>query len=154
MTRRRLVLLAGEPGSLDQLLGAILPSDADIVVATWDAPGRSAQELLRSAVIMTVGGDPAPLAERAVAALGGDAIQHVLRRSPAGRLLDSVSPLHRSRRFAGRVERRAEWRPGPHDDLVALDAAAGLLAWRTVRRVAGATATLGLAAALARTAHD
>lgn len=150
MTGRRLVLLAAEPGSLDQLLGASLPPGVDLVVATWDAPGRAAEELLGGARLIAVGDDAAPVAERALSTLGGDALQRVLRRSPAGRLLDSVSPLHRSRRFAARVERRGEWTPGSNDDIVALDAAAGLLAWRTVRRVPGATATLGLAAALER----
>lgn len=154
MSRRRLVLLAAEPGTLDQLLGATLPSDLELAVVSWDEPSPAAARLLHGCDMIVVGADLVPPVERLLCRLGGDTLRRALLRSPAGRLIDSFSPLHRSRRFAARVERHADWRLRTGDALVALDDAAALLAWRSTRRMAGITATLGLTAGLERLQID
>ena len=151
MTAGRLILLAAEPGSLDVVLGEHLPADRPLIVVSWDAPSSGVARTLSGAQIIVVGADAPGTVERGLIAAGGAGAARLLRRTAPGRLLESFSPLHRSRLFAARAARHPEWIPGAGDLVIALDQSAALTAWRAVRRTPGAQGMLGLAAGLAST---
>jgi hypothetical protein len=152
MTRisTRLVLLSAESQSIDVMTSTELPAGLPIVVVCWQTPSPETAQALGQCTVVDLSLRPIPVSERLLRVTGMMALDRLLGRTAAGRLLASFGPAHRSRRFSARVRRSVEWQPQRGDALVALDLAATRAAWFAQRATPDVTATFGLSAALAR----
>lgn len=147
---RRLIFLSADGFSVEALRDVDLRLERPAIAICWGRSSVDAALLPGRVTIIDLSSVAPPRAERLLHATGLVALTRALEKSAPGRLVASLSPAHRSRLFAARVQASSEWAAQSGDAIIALDLHATRGAWLARKRTPGTTATLGLIPGLRR----